>query len=99
MSKFNDISTDEFKSEKGNTLTNGDDKKKKSPDTTNTGITVERLKKVKALAFHEDVNMMDIIEKSVATYEEFYEIGKKKGTSTRMVIEEAIELLKKSMEK
>lgn len=95
MSKFDDISTDEFKSEKGNTLTNGDDKKKKSPDTTNTRITVERLKKVKALAFHEEVNMMDIIEKSVEIYEKFYEVGKEKGIPTQMVIQEAIELLKK----
>ncbi|MES1054344.1 hypothetical protein FOA24_37210 [Bacillus thuringiensis] len=96
MSKFDGISTDAFKSEKGNTLINDNNNKKKSPDTTNTRITVERLKKVKALAFHEDVNMMDIIDQAVVTYEKFYELGKEKGIPTQMVIQEAIELLKKS---
>jgi len=96
MSKFDDISTDAFKSEKGNTLTNGNDKKKKSPDTTNTRITVEALGKVKTLAFYEKVKMMDIVEEAVATYEKFYELGKEKGIPTQIAIQEAIELLKKS---
>ena len=63
-------------------------------DTTNIRISKEIHKKIKILAIHEDIMMMDIAKDAILMYETFFNIAQEKGVPTKLLIQDAIDAIK-----
>ncbi|MDF9524759.1 hypothetical protein P5815_30135 [Bacillus cereus] len=93
---LNEIKTDQFRSNKKNPLTKGEEQSKAIYATHTTKVLEEDHARLKTYAFKDDKKMFEVAHDALKMYEMFHNEGKKLGLSTNEAATKAMELLKNS---